>query len=197
MKGVMVMSVSRDGVKGGKGQRRKAFYFFLWSVLFFSLLSSPIRAEEDHWKALEVIRLPDVAPPDFALTSLDGDSITLGDLKGKVALINFWATWCPHCKGQMPSMERIYRKLKDKGFTILAVNIMENLETVKKFARKYDLSFPVLLDRRGEVAAKYGANALPTTIIIDMEGKAVGIVIGPRKWDGEHAKAFFSVLLGD
>ena len=191
------MSVSRDGVKGGKGQRRKAFYFLIWSGLLFFLISSPIRSEVDHWKALGVIRLPDVAPPGFALTSIDGGSITLGDLKSKVALINFWATWCPHCKEQMPSMERLYRKLNDKGLTILAVNVMENLETVKKFARKYDLSFPVLLDRRGEVAAKYGANFLPTTVIINRDGKAVGIVIGPRKWDGEHAKAFFRDLLGD
>ena len=197
MKGVRVLSGSGDGVKGGKGQRRKALYFFAWMGLFLFLLSSSIRAEEDRWKALGVIRLSQVAPPDFTLNSLDGKSITLSALKGKVVLLNFWATWCPPCRAEMPSMERLYRELKNRAFTILAVDILENPETVKNFAPKYDLSFPILLDTTGDVSAKYVANMIPTTYIIDKDGKAAGVVIGPRKWDGEHAKAFLEGLLGD
>jgi peroxiredoxin len=163
--------------------------------MLFILLSPQLRAEEDHWKALGVIRTSGITPPDFTLPTLDGGSITLSDLKGKVVLINFWTTWCPPCRDEMPSMERLYRRLKYEEFTLLAVDIMESPETVKKFARKYDLSFPILLDKTGEVSGKYAANAIPTTYIIDKKGKAVGKAIGPRKWNGEHAMALIEELL--
>ncbi|NIU83047.1 MAG: redoxin domain-containing protein, partial [Candidatus Thorarchaeota archaeon] len=71
----------------------------------------------------------------------DGGSITLSDLKGKVVLINFWTTWCPPCREEMPSLERLYRHFKYEDFTLLAVDIMENPETVKRFAKEYNLSF--------------------------------------------------------
>jgi peroxiredoxin len=170
-------------------------FFLLWIGTFFVPVSKPIHAKEDHWKALGVIRTSGITPPDFTLSTLDGGSITLSDLKGRVVLINFWTTWCPPCREEMPSMERLYRRLKYEEFTLLAVDIMESPETVKKFARKYDLSFPILLDKTGEVSAKYAANAIPTTYIINKEGKAVGKAIGPRKWNGEHAIALMEELL--
>lgn len=161
-----------------------------------ALVPVPVLAEEDHWRELGVIRLPGLPPPDFTLPGLDGGAITLSDLQGKVVLINFWATWCPPCREEMPSMEKVYRRFKDKDFTILAVDIMEHPDTVRRFARRYELTFPILLDANGEVTQKYVANAIPTSYIVDKEGKAVGKVIGPRNWDGEHARALLEALLG-
>ena len=174
---------------------RKGVSLIMWTGILLILLSCQLRADEDHWKALGINRLPDIMPPDFTLPTLDGGSITLSDLKGKVVLINFWATWCPPCRDEMPSMEKLYRRFKYEEFTLLSVDVMESPETVKKFARKYDLSFPILLDKKGEVSAKYAATAIPTTYIINKKGEAVGKAIGPRKWNGEHATALVEELL--
>jgi peroxiredoxin len=175
--------------------KRKSFLLACIGILLIFLSIQP-RAHEDPWKGLSVIRLPDHYPPDFTLQTLDGGSITLSNLEGKVVLINFWTTWCPPCREEMPSLERLYRHFKYENFTLLAVDIMENPETVKRFAREYNLSFPILLDKSGDVSAKYAANAIPTTYIINKEGKAVGKAIGPRKWDGDHAKDLIEELLG-
>ena len=169
--------------------------FLLWVGILLVLVGCQIRAHEDPWKGLGVIRLAGYSPPDFTLPTLDGSSIALSDLKGKVVLINFWATWCSPCKEEMPSLERLYRHFKYEKFALLAVDIMEHPEEVKRFAREYNLSFPILLDRTGDISTKYAANAIPTTYIIDKEGKAVGKAIGPRKWDGDHAKDLIRELL--
>jgi peroxiredoxin len=191
--------LNRNGTKirNYRWNRREKLYLFVWIGILLLFVSTPVRAQEDHWEALGVNRFEGVPPPDFTLPSLNGKSITLSELKGKVVLINFWATWCPPCKLEMPSMERVYRKFKHNGFTILAVDIMEKPETVKKFAREYKLSFPILLDATGEVSAKYMANAIPTSYIVDKKGNAVGRVLGPREWDNEHAEALLKELLGE
>jgi thiol-disulfide isomerase/thioredoxin len=175
--------------------RSREFALLLWIGMFLVLVSAPILAHEDPWKGLGVIRLTGQSPPDFTLPTLDGGFITLSGLKGKVVMINFWTTWCPPCREEMPSLERLYRHYKYEDFALLAVDIMENPETVKKFAKKYNLSFPILLDKTGDVAVKYSANAIPTTYIINKKGKTVGKAIGPRKWDGDHAKDLFQELL--
>jgi peroxiredoxin len=94
-------------------------------------------------------------------------------------------------------MERLYRKFKDKDFTILAVDIMERPKTVERFVRRYKISFPILLDTSGEISRQYMAISIPVTYIVDKRGKAVGKVLGPRKWDHEHAQAFLRNLLGE
>ncbi len=192
------MSNGNSGVvRGYRWYGIVKLHLLVWIAVFFVFVSVPIRAQENNWKALGIIRLPGDSPPDFTLPSLDGGSITLSDLKGQVILLNFWATWCPPCRQEMPSMERLYKKLKDKEFTILAVDIMERPETVKEFVRKFKLSFPILLDTKGEVAGKYMAYSIPITYLVNKDGKAVGKVIGPRQWDGERAMALLDELLGE
>jgi peroxiredoxin len=178
-----------------RDRKRKPFFVACIGLLLI-FLSIQLLAHEDPWKGLGVIRLSGHSPPDFTLPTLEGGSITLSDLKGRVVLINFWATWCSPCREEMPSLERLYRHFKYEDFTLLAVDVMEHPETVKRFAKEYNLSFPILLDEKGDVAGKYAANAIPTTYIIDKGGKAVGKAIGPRKWDGDHAKDLFDELLG-
>jgi peroxiredoxin len=193
----MRLTTTSQELSMAKMRNRKGKPFLLACVGVLLIFTSvQLRAHEDPWKGLGVIRLSGHSPSDFTLPTLDGGSITLSDLKGKVVLINFWATWCSPCREEMPSLERLYRQFKHGKFALLAVDIMEHPEKVKKFAREYNLSFPILLDRNGDISAKYAANAIPTTYIIDKGGKAVGKAIGARKWDGDHAKDLVDELLG-
>ena len=132
---------------------------------------------------------------DFQLDLLGGGSRTLSSYKGKVVFLNFWATWCGPCRQEMPSMERLYQRLNDKGLEILAVNLQEDDKTVQKFVDEYELTFPVLLDRSGRVGSTYGARSIPTTYIVSREGYVIAGTIGTREWDTEQYVRFFERLL--
>lgn len=118
--------------------------------------------------------------PDFTLRTLDGKKVSLSELKGKVVLVNFWATWCPPCREEMPLFEKVYKKYKDKGFEILAVSTDSSVEPVKKFVEEFNVSFPVLLDD-GKVSSLYSIQGLPTSFLIDREGKVVKVRLGKYK----------------
>ncbi|HEU5393602.1 MAG TPA: TlpA disulfide reductase family protein, partial [Candidatus Methylomirabilis sp.] len=105
--------------------------------------------------------------PAFTLSDLAGTPRRLADFKGQVVLINFWATWCLPCREEMPAMERLYREMKNGGFTILAVNFAETPEQVEPFVKELRLTFPILLDQEGQVSRLYRAFSLPATYLID------------------------------
>lgn len=107
--------------------------------------------------------------PDFQLTTLDGKTVALSDYCGKVVLINFWATWCPPCRTEMPDIQAAAQAHPD-GLVVLAINNAEDAETVKRFAQQFNLTFPILLDSDGSVARKYGVQGLPTSFFIDRAG---------------------------
>lgn len=107
---------------------------------------------------------------DFSLTSLDGTQVSLADYKGQVILVNMWATWCPPCKAEMPTINAFYESHRDDGFVVLAVNSQEGAATVRNFIESNGFSFPVLLDPNGEVMDRYHVRALPTSFIIDRNG---------------------------
>ncbi len=131
---------------------------------------------------------------DFNLLDLSGNQASLSNYQGKVIMLNFWATWCPPCRNEMPSMESLYKKMKDKNFVIVAVNIQENSSTVKSFIQKNRYSFPVIIDEKGEVAAKYQIRVIPTTYIIDTKGKIAGVFTGSRDWDSDDVVKIFREL---
>ncbi|MGE5602139.1 MAG: redoxin domain-containing protein [Nitrososphaerales archaeon] len=110
--------------------------------------------------------------PDFALEGLDGKTVSLADLRGKVVLLNFWATWCPPCKAEMPDLDALQREYgASRDFVVVGVNVGEDLATVKPFVAKNGLSFPIVLDHSGRVTTQlFGVRPLPTTYIIDREG---------------------------
>jgi peroxiredoxin len=111
---------------------------------------------------------------DFTHKDLQGNEISLSDYKGQVVLLNFWATWCGPCKIEMPWFVEFQRQYKDKGFTVLAVSLDDDIDPVAPFAEKYGLNFPVVWGN-DETADKFGGiAALPTTLIIDREGNIVG-----------------------
>jgi peroxiredoxin len=168
----------------------------LWIQLCLLFVFAPAFADSDPWKALEIERLAEAPASNFTLSALEGGYVKLSDFKGRVVLINFWATWCLPCKAEMPSMERTYAKYKDQGLTILAVNMREEGEKVKEFVKDKKFSFPILLDTKGRVSYQYQVKSIPVTYIVNKEGKAVGKVSGVREWEGEHVDALVVELLG-
>ncbi|MFK5925617.1 MAG: TlpA disulfide reductase family protein [Desulfuromusa sp.] len=121
--------------------------------------------------------------PDFTLTDMQGQKVTLSQFRGKVVILNFWATWCPPCREEMPSMERLYRDLESKGLVILAVNVEENgKKVVSQFLQKTPYSFPILLDSENVAQNAYGVFRFPESFIIDRNGVVVEKIIGGRNW---------------
>jgi peroxiredoxin len=116
--------------------------------------------------------------PEFALKNLDGQTISLKDLQGKAVLLNFWATWCGPCRGEMPFLEEIYQEWSDEKLVLLAVNIGESSSQASAFLESNNLSLPVLLDTRQTVAEQYNITAIPTTFFIDKDGIIQDKVVG-------------------
>ncbi len=152
---------------------------------------------KDPFETLQLFRPKrQTTAPDFKVPGLGGSPIRLGDLKGQVILLNFWATWCPPCREEMPAMERLYRRFKAKGFTILAVSTdAEGEEVVGPFVKRFGLTFPVGLDPTSTVAGKYRMTGLPTSILINRGGAIVAVAVGPRDWDSPAAHQVIEKLL--
>jgi len=167
-----------------------------WFLLVLAV-ALPEAARADAFTELELIRPSrPLAAADFTVPGLTGQSLRLGDFKGKVVFLNFWATWCPPCKEEMPSMERLYGRYRDKGFTILAVSIDSGGPApVAAFAKKLGLTFPIGLDPELRVANQYAMRGLPATFLIDRKGTIAAVAIGPRDWDGKAAHAVIEALL--
>ena len=128
---------------------------------------------------------PAVEAPGFSLADMDGDMHALGDYRDKVILLNFWATWCPPCRHEMPAMERLYRHYRDKGFVVLAVNQWEDPDLVFAYTGELNVfpSFPILFDPQSTVSQDYGVKGLPTSFVIDRDGRLVYRAIGGRDFD--------------
>lgn len=122
---------------------------------------------------------------DFTLKDSDGNVHQLTKYRGRVVIVNFWATWCPPCRFELPSMERAYEQLKKEGIEILAINVGEDADTIFTFTADYPVTFPLLLDLDSSVINDYPAIGLPTTYVIDPEGRLVYRAIGTREWDDE------------
>ena len=162
-----------------------------------AVLSPAAAATEDPVAALSLIRpKPAKDAPDFELRTPDDRTIRLADFKGKVVLLNFWATWCDPCREEMPGMERLYRAYKDRGLVVLAVSIdSQGASVVTPFVKKFGLTFPIGLDPRMVVRERYGVWAVPSTFFIDRAGKRVLFANGAREWDGKAAHAVVESLL--
>lgn len=133
--------------------------------------------------------------PDFRLEDLDGKPVRLRDLRGKVVLLNFWATWCPPCRLEMPAMEQLHREYGPRGLVILAVNFREGRREIRSFLQEQDLTFSAIPDDEAKVFATYRAWSLPTTYLIDKKGEIVGKVIGYRDWHSDPARSLVDSLL--
>lgn len=158
----------------------KLLFFKSGLLLSFMLFALGLNAEP------ALTPLVDKKPaPALLLPDMDGVKHDIRDYRGRPVIINFWATWCPPCRRELPSMNRAWKKIKDEGIAMLAVDVGEDEDTVFTFMADYPIDFTVLLDSSGDVSARWPLLALPTTFVLDREGRLVYQAIGGREWDND------------
>jgi peroxiredoxin len=155
------------------------------TIALWLVAGATLAAETGKNQTLSPVAKPFIAP-EFALKGEDGRTYRLADYRGKVVVLNFWATWCPPCRYEMPSMEHAHEKLKGENIVILAINVGEDANTIFAFTGQYPVSFPLPLDVDGSVTRKYPIVGLPTTFIIDSQGNVTHRAIGGRDWDSDQ-----------
>ncbi len=138
-----------------------------------------------------------VPAPDFTLRDMDGKSHSLSDYRGKVVMLNFWATWCPPCRHEMPSMESIFQEMGKQGFVVLAVNQFEDSDHVFAYMGQLSVfpTFPILFDHKGKVSQMYGIKGLPTTLLIDKQGRVIYRAVGGRDFNHPAVRKLIHELL--
>jgi peroxiredoxin len=124
---------------------------------------------------------PNAPAPDFTLRQIDGPNLRLGEQRGRVVMVNFWATWCGPCRVELPHLQRLSDRYRASGFTLLAVNIDEDPAAARALAGKLGLKFPVLLDTDKKVVGAWDLNAMPATVLIDKDGRVRQVHRGYRE----------------
>ena len=137
----------------------------------------------------------EIKETDFQLDLLGAGPTTLSSWRGELILLNFWATWCPSCREEIPSMQRLYARLASRGLTIVAVDLSETRDVVKRFVAQNKMTYPVLLDTSGSIGALYEAQSLPTTYVIDRTGTVLARTVGSRTWDSPEMVSLLESLL--
>lgn len=173
-----------------------AYFFILISGLAWIKISAS--QELDTTNGNLPLPRPGYLAPEIQLNSNQGALVSLSDLRGKVVIVNFWASWCPPCRAEMPALETVHQDYSERDLVILAVNATEqdNIEAVEAFAQELNLSFTILFDDTGNINRLYQVTALPTTYFIDANGIIKDVVIGgPMSETLLRARA--EELLGD
>jgi len=152
------------------------------------------KLEQEPALGQEVEEAPKVGrlAPDFTLLDLDGNTVALSDFRGKAVFINFWATWCPPCRAEMPDIEAIYKEYKNKDVMVIGVDILEAEDVVRQYVQQGGFSWTFVIDTTGEVADNYGVTAIPTSFFLDKEGVIRAVDIGDiteRAMESQLAKA--------
>ena len=178
--------------------RRHSLSWILSSLGAVSLWLTPASAQSKvDYKAVPILQaMKEVAPtPEIVLSALDGKKIALKDFRGKVVLLNFWASWCAPCRDEMPAMEKLYQEFKDKNFVILAVAVKDSKQDTSKFVKELNLTYPIVLDTDAKVGQEYGAWGLPATYLIGPKGEGLARGWGPADWHGSAARKLIKELL--
>ncbi|MGM8363895.1 redoxin domain-containing protein [Virgibacillus sp. W0181] len=152
---------------------------FAWAIYDFVLSDSKGEEEENVDVGLEQGNLA----PDFELTTLDGETVKLSDFRGERVMLNFWATWCPPCRAEMPDMQKFH---ENTDVEILAVNLLETesgVDKVPEFIEEFGVTFRILLDEDSSVANRYEIQPIPTTFMIDSEGKIQNTTLGALNYE--------------
>ncbi len=135
--------------------------------------------------------------PMLKAHDLSGATKTLADYRGKVVVLNFWATWCPPCHREMPSLERLRVRMAGQPLEIVAISSAETPEEVRAYLSKMKLGFPILLDNDSSNTRRWKVFALPTTFVLDAEGRIHHVLTGPTEWDEGEALAVINAMLAD
>ncbi len=155
----------------------------IFTTLFASLLLlSAALTAGPHSEELSKLKSNPTAP-NFVLQDKSGKLYSLADYRGKVVVINFWASWCPPCIAEMPSLQNAADELAKHDIPLLGIGVGESRTSVERFLEKMPLRFPLLLDTKTEVMQKWSVPSLPTTIVVDAKGKIVLLALGEREWD--------------
>jgi peroxiredoxin len=151
---------------------------------------------DDAVRELDLIRPPrPKQASDFTVSLLGGETLRLKGQRGKPVLVNFWATWCAPCREEMPAMQRLYLKHRQRGFVLLGVSVDTDAALVKPFLERFKLTFPVALDAKMDLANAYGVRALPASFLIDRNGYLAALALGPRAWDNRAADTLVEGML--
>jgi cytochrome c biogenesis protein CcmG/thiol:disulfide interchange protein DsbE len=165
-------------------------HFFKVTIIMVAfLLSAPSWAHQQAFDNMGITKpRNERAAPGFTLQDIHGNSVNLDDFRGKSILLNFWATWCEACKEELPSMQRLYEEVSSQGVEVVAISIdRRNFDRIKKYAKEYKLTFPILWDPEQKVRKHYYIMGLPTTYLIGPEGKLKGFASGARVWDSRDS----------
>ena len=171
-------------------------------LLSAAVAAAPAFAQSKGGAAIDYTVIPKMEPmkdrpsaPDFTLATPDGKRVSLKDYRGKVVFLNFWATWCPSCRTEMPDMDKLYREFKGKGLEIVAVNVKDKKDDAMKFVSSMKLTYPIMLDPEGEVGLLYGAWGMPATYLIDRKGVVQARLWGPAEWYSPQARKLIAAML--
>jgi peroxiredoxin len=168
----------------------------LLSVLMAMVVSASSLAGSSTSVAQRGIVKPGEPAPNFQLRDMNGRVVSLSELRGKVVLLNFWATWCGPCRVEMPAMERLYRTYDRKDFEILAVSTdAQGAAVTRPFQEENKLTFPILHDSDFRVGLSYGARTLPMTFMVDRQGVVRQHIFGARDWEAPEAHQLIDMLM--
>jgi thiol-disulfide isomerase/thioredoxin len=180
------------------GEKSFGRCLLIWvAILCLGILCSG--AGVDPFSKIDIKSIKDKKTvPNITLMDLKGGNVELKNvIKGKVVFLNFWATWCGPCKEEMPSMEALYKEYKEKNFIFLTISVdYEGLPPVKAFIERTRYTFPVLLDPKNDTLDLFAVSRIPTTFIIDKEGRMIGRALGPRNWKSPEVEAILKQLIG-
>ena len=132
--------------------------------------------------------------PDFNISGFSGKNVKLSEYKGKVVLLNFWASWCPPCKAEMPSIQKLYDTLKSSKFTVMAIDVGEPKENGANYIKNNKFTFPVFFDAKNDASSEYSVSSIPATYIIDKNGYLIAGMIGSFEWDNEKVVKALDLL---
>jgi len=175
----------------------KTLAFLFTALALLAVLATGTVAHQDAYSQLGAVYPQRVKQaPDFKLQTLDGKPMRLSDFRGKPILLNFWATWCEACKEELPSMQRLHEEMAKDGIQVVAISIdRTGPGKIRGYVEEYKLTFPILLDPDQEARRQYFIMGLPTSYLIDAEGKLRGFISGAREWDSETSKRVMRILL--
>lgn len=177
-----VQKIEEEAIRGKITVRWKEWTLLTILVVFVALVVVFSVARQGGHEGAKIIGAGDRAP-EFRLPAPDGRLVSLSDHRGKVVMVHFWATWCPPCVEEMPTLDALYRSLQGKDFEVLAVSVDERgVDAVVPFLSKNRLGLPALLDPRRSIASLYGTYKFPETYLVDREGIVRHKVIGARDW---------------
>lgn len=174
---------------------KKTFLIFCFLMLTAMGPGSGNDKSGDRISPFEIDKLVGTAAPDFVLKNISGVAIPLSSFKGKAVLINFWATWCPPCKAEMPSLNTVYLEMRSRGFEVIAISVDKSADVVKDYLNDKNFGFLILMDEKREVFKKYKVFTLPTTFLIDKNGIIVEKYLGEYDWTSPEMKNKVQQLL--